>query len=344
MDIFYSEKHLLQNGRAELNDGQLMPCFENPQRATTILEALKESDVGVIKAPSSCDKSVLKKVHDEAYLQFLETAWGEWMQIHGDIDALPLIWPVRGLRQIIPQHIDGKISYYAMDAGTPITSGTWEAIMAAVDVTLSAQRAVSEGKRSAFALCRPPGHHASRDCYGGYCFINNAAVAAESFIQQGMKKVAIVDIDYHHGNGTQNIFYHRNDVMFISIHADPKFEFPYFLGYADEKGQGEGKGFNINYPLPMGSHYAPWKQALMDALINIKSFGAEALVVSTGLDTYKGDPISEFKLDSPDYIDIGKLISEVNLPTLFVLEGGYAVEKLGINMVNIMKGFELERV
>ncbi|EQL41595.1 acetylpolyamine aminohydrolase [Pseudomonas aeruginosa VRFPA03] len=191
-----------------------------------------------------------------------------------------------------------------------------------------------------FALCRPPGHHAGGDFMGGYCFLNNAAIATQAFLDQGARRVAILDVDYHHGNGTQDIFYRRDDVLFASIHGDPRVEYPYFLGYADERGEGAGEGCNHNYPLAHGSGWDLWSAALDDACVRIAGYAPDALVISLGVDTYKEDPISQFKLDSPDYLRMGERIARLGLPTLFIMEGGYAVEAIGINAVNVLQGYE----
>jgi acetoin utilization deacetylase AcuC-like enzyme len=206
-------------------------------------------------------------------------------------------------------------------------------------VALTAQKRVADGAPTAFALCRPPGHHAHRDLYGGYCFLNNAALAAQGFLDAGAGRVAILDVDFHHGNGTQDIFYRRKDVLFCSLHGQPQDAFPYFLGFADEIGHGEGEGFNFNYPMPPGTAYGKWRAGLDDALRRIRDYGPDALVVSLGVDTYKDDPISFFKLESDDFTDYGRRISELKLPTLFVMEGGYAIEAIGINVVNVLTGF-----
>lgn len=340
MITVYSDKHRLQHGRGELNDGKIMPCFEKPNRVDTVLAKVKSEKLGPIIEPHKFSIEPILKVHSKDYIDFLECAWDEWEEIHGDIDAFPLIWPVRGLRQVCPDHIDGKISYYAMDAGTPITSGTYEAVVSTAKVALTAQKLVSEGEKAAFALCRPPGHHASKDVYGGYCFLNNAAIAAQALIDGGMNKVAILDVDYHHGNGTQDIFYHRDDVLFASIHADPVMEFPYFLGYSEEKGEGNGIGFNHNFPLPFGTTGKQWFKTLSSALQIIADYSPEALVISLGVDTFEGDPISDFKLKTEDYIKLGKHLAQLQLPTVFVMEGGYDVEEIGINTVNVLSGFE----
>jgi acetoin utilization deacetylase AcuC-like enzyme len=208
-------------------------------------------------------------------------------------------------------------------------------------VALTAADAISTGKaQMMFALCRPPGHHASKDQFGGYCFYNNAAIAAQHMRDQGAAKVAILDVDFHHGNGTQAIFYDRDDVLFLSLHGDPAEAFPYFLGYAEETGLGVGEGYNVNYPMPPKTPYAKWSEALDHALDRIRAFGAESLVVSFGADTFEQDPISFFKLTSADFIDMGRRIATLNLPTLTVMEGGYAVSEVGTNTVNLLMGME----
>lgn len=194
------------------------------------------------------------------------------------------------------------------------------------------------GDRSAFALSRPPGHHAARDYYGGYCFLNNAAIAAQYLRDNGASRVAILDVDYHHGNGTQSIFYDRSDVLFVSIHADPKQEYPFFLGHADERGQGDGAGYNLNLPLPWQTGADAWFGALETGLARVREYQPDFVVVSLGVDTYVGDPISQFRLESNDYLDMGKRIGDLGAPLLFVLEGGYAVADVGTNVTNVLHG------
>jgi acetoin utilization deacetylase AcuC-like enzyme len=227
-----------------------------------------------------------------------------------------------------------------MAGETSICAGTWQAARAAADVALTGASQINEGARAAFALCRPPGHHAARDLYGGYCFLNNAAVAAQHLRDLGAVRVAILDVDFHHGNGTQDIFYDRSDVLYTSLHGDPAEAFPYFSGYADETGMGDGVGFNLNFPLPPGTQFDVWRDTLDAALSRIANFRADALVVSLGVDTFAEDPISFFRLRSPDFSTYGRMIGECAIPTLFVLEGGYAVGQIGINVVNVLQGFE----
>ena len=340
MRTVYSERHRLQDGKAELVDGRLLPCFEMPRRADLILAEVKARRLGEVVGPDAFGKPPLARVHDPRYLAFLETAWDEWVQAHGAYDALPLVWAIRGHRNREPTTIDGRLSYFSMDAGTPITAGTWEAATASADVALTGARLVASGEKAVFALCRPPGHHSGPDHLGGYCFLNNAAIAAQWLRDQGAERVAILDIDYHHGNGTQIVFYDRADVLFLSIHGDPAEEYPHFLGYADEVGAGAGEGFNHNYPLPWGTGFGRWREALDDALAKIGTYAPEALVVSLGVDAFKGDPISKFVLESADFTAAGERIGGLDLPTLFVMEGGYAIEPIGINAVNVLAGFE----
>jgi acetoin utilization deacetylase AcuC-like enzyme len=244
------------------------------------------------------------------------------------------------MAQRCPDSISGKLGYYAMAGETSISAGTWEAASAAADVALTAAARLDQGARAAFALCRPPGHHAARDLYGGYCFLNNAAIAAQYLRDRGAARVAILDVDFHHGNGTQDIFYDRADVLYVSLHGDPLQAFPYFSGYADETGTGAGAGFTFNLPLPPGTTFEVWQEALRAALARIADFRADALVVSLGVDTYAEDPISFFRLESADFTRYGRMLGDCRLPTLFVMEGGYAVGAIGVNVVNVLGGFE----
>lgn len=189
------------------------------------------------------------------------------------------------------------------------------------------------------ALTRPPGHHAGPDFFGGYCFLNNAALAAQALRDAGASRVAVLDVDYHHGNGTQSIFYERADVFTASIHGDPQTEYPFFLGHADERGAGAGERCNLNLPLPAGTDFAAWRQALLEALAAVARFRADALVVPLGVDTFEGDPISRFGLRSADYVEVGRLLARAGLPTVFTMEGGYAVAEVGVNVVNVLDGF-----
>ena len=300
--------------------------------------------LGRIVTPHGVPLMSLERVHTPRYLHFLRGAWNEWVALdpaNAKKDAFPSVWPVRTLRSDIePENFAARMGLYSMDSGTPLTAGTWTAAKTGADCAVNAAHALRLGERATFVLSRPPGHHAGADFFGGYCFLNNAALAAQHLLDDGARKVAIIDIDYHHGNGTQSIFYHRDDVLFISIHADPRNEYPFYLGHADERGQGAGHGFNLNLPLAGGSSTQAWFSALEMACIRIGSFAPDALVVSLGVDTFAGDPLSQFSLQSADYLKVGERLAWLNLPTAFIFEGGYAVKELGVNVVNVLEGFE----
>lgn len=339
MRTVLSEEHREHFPRGELYGGELVVPFERPVRWDIIVEQLEA--VGMLDGidPDPLNMVTVQKIHDARFLRFLATAWDMWTAEDYDGDAIPTVIPARRMQQREPDHIDGKLGYFCMAIETAITEGTWVAACASAAVAQTAQRLVSEGDTAAFALCRPPGHHAASDLYGGYCFLNNAAIAAHGFIEAGASRVAVLDVDFHHGNGTQDIFYDRSDVMFVSLHGDPLSAFPHFLGFADETGSGAGEGFNANYPMPPGADFKTWGSALEDACARIDNYGPDALVVSLGVDTYKDDPISFFKLDSDDFSTYGARIAALRRPTLFVMEGGYAVEEIGVNTVNVLEGY-----
>ena len=343
MKTFYNHLHAQHQGKVEMFRGALVPCFEVPARADHVLAELQRRKLGTVMEPLSFDEAALTAIHSPRYLNFLATAWDQWVALdaaNADKDILPSVWPTRTFRtDIEPDNFAAKVGLYSYDAGSPFTSGTWVAARKGAECALSAAQAVLAGDRVAFALSRPPGHHAGADFFGGYCFLNNAALAAQYMRNAGMKKVAVLDVDYHHGNGTQAIFYDRPDVYFASIHGDPRTEYPFYLGHADEVGTGAGLGANLNLPLPRGTDYATWAQALHKALAGIAQFGADALVVSLGMDTFEGDPISGFKLKTDDYSRVGERLAKAGLPTVFVFEGGYAVQEVGTNAVNVLQGF-----
>lgn len=340
MNIIYSPDHRIHCGEFEFFRGELVPCFEKPERADYVHEAVVAENIGPVSAPDNFPLTQIERVHAPRYLHFLECAWEKWSGLGNSRDALPAVWPIRGFRyDVEPDNFVAQLGLYSFDSGTPFTAGTWRAARLGADIALTAQRFIAQGARAAFALSRPPGHHAGPDFLGGYCFINNAAVAVQAFLDGGASRVAILDVDYHHGNGTQSIFYDRADVLFQSIHGDPKTEYPFYLGHADETGSGDGLGFNQNYPLPAGSNNANWFAALDVACTRIRAYAPDALVISLGVDTYVGDPISKFRLDAPEYLKLGAQLAGLGLPTLFVMEGGYAVAEIGVNVAMVLRGF-----
>jgi acetoin utilization deacetylase AcuC-like enzyme len=340
MKTVYNAAHSLHRAEFEFFRGEKVAAFEKPERADWVLAALRAEHLGHIIEPAAHDDAAIVKVHSARYVHFIRGAHAEYVALGGSGDAFPAVWPIRGMRDDVePKNFAARMGLYSFDAGSPLTAGTWAAARAGADCALTAVGLLNAGEPSAFVLTRPPGHHAGRDFFGGYCFLNHAAIAAQALRDSGCARVAILDVDYHHGNGTQDIFYARDDVFFASIHGDPVTEYPFYLGYADEAGSGMGTGFNLNLPLPAGSSVAAWFAALELALKRITEFRPDALVVSLGVDTFEGDPISHFKLKTSDYPTLGEHIARLKTPTVFALEGGYAVAAIGDNVVGVLRGF-----
>ena len=279
-------------------------------------------------------------VHDADYVAFLRTAHERWRAAGRAGDAIGYTFPVVRRRPLALERVDSLIGAYSFDAATPIAEGTWDAAYWSAQSALTAlDEIAAHGANSAFALCRPPGHHAGRDYMGGYCYFNNAAIAAQRADALGLGPVAILDVDYHHGNGTQDIFLGDPTVFFASIHADPATDYPFYWGHADDRGEGAGTGTTLNLPLPRGSEWAAYSPALERALEAIGAWGAKYLIVSFGADTFAGDPISHFALTRSDFAVLGSAIAGYGLPTLVVMEGGYAVDELGRNVAAFLGPF-----
>lgn len=340
MKVYYSEAHRRHEPPFEIFDGGLrVPYLENPDRMDRILNSLYETDWAEVVQPKDFGLDPIYAVHDKDYLDFLATAWTEWLasDARDKSTLLPSTFALRRHPQK-PTSLLGRAGYYMMDLSACIVAGTSVAALASANCALSAAEAIADGDRVAFALCRPPGHHAGQDYAGGYCFINNAAVAANRLSARG--KAAILDIDYHCGNGTQDLFYERADVLTISIHADPHFEYPYYAGYADETGSGVGLGYHKNFPLEKGTDDAHYLSALEEALNLIRKFGASFLVVSAGMDIYAEDPLGTIKVTTEGIRKIGERVSALDLPTVIVMEGGYNNEALGKNIVGFLGEFK----
>ena len=337
MKTFYSEKHKLRDAKTELYGGQLVQPFERPSRAEYIHDRVAEVGLGPIVTPDDFGMGPILKVHDADFVQFLQEAWALWEKEGFKGEALPTCWPSRRMSNKKPAFIEGQLGFYALASETSYTDGTWEAAYASAQVALSATQEVLSGEH-AFALCRPPGHHAAYDMYGGYCFLNNAAVSAQYMRDNGKKRVAIVDVDFHHGNGTQEIFYDRDDVMYVSLHGDPARAYPYTIGYADEVGAGKGRGSNINIPFAARTGDDVYVNALADVLNKIHAFGAEMIVVSLGLDTFITDPICDLSVTTDGFRRCGELVKQLGLPAVVLQEGGYDVDKLGINVQSWLVG------
>lgn len=320
----------------ELVNGGRVDHAETPARLENMLARICS-----VREPGDHGLAPILGVHEPDYVAFLRTAHGSWLADGREGDAIGYAFPVRGRRPLQIERIDGQLGQYGFDTVTPIAAGTWAAAYGGAQSALSAVDAVVRAEAAqAFALCRPPGHHAGADYFGGYCYLNNAAIAARAAVAQGLGAVAVLDVDYHHGNGTQDIFYEDGEVFFASIHADPRTDFPYFWGHADERGVGAGESTTFNQPLPRGTTWATYEGALARALEAVSQFGARTLVVSYGADTFAEDPISNFALTTDDMHRMGAAISALGLPTVTVMEGGYNVAELGRNVAAFIAGLE----
>lgn len=357
MLTFYNEHHAQHAPRADLGRGAPASCSGLPAPATVeqlglVLRECERRGLGAIVTPHRVPPVTLERVHSPRYLHFLRNAWSEWTALdpaNAGRDALPCAWPVRTLRaDIEPEPFVARLGLYSMDCITPLTAGTWNAAKSGADCAVNAAHALRHGERGTFALTRPAGHHAGADFFGGACFLNNAALAAQHLLDDGLERVAILDLGYHHGNGTQGIFYERGDVLFVSLHADPRDAWPFYLGHADETGAGAGLGYNMNIPLAPGSSGAQWFAALETACVKIAMARPQALVVSLGVDTFGAGPALQsslrpdprFGLQGGDFLRLGERIAHLGLPTAFIFEGGHGGAELGINTVNVLEGFE----
>jgi acetoin utilization deacetylase AcuC-like enzyme len=339
MKIFYSEAHRQHMPPFEIFDGGLrVPYLENTDRMDRILKALQNVNWADIQSPTDFGLEPIRAVHDQEYLDFLASAWTEWLATE-PTDPSTLLPATFALRRHPhkPKSLLGRAGYYIMDLSACIVAGTYPAALASANCALSAAQAVANGEHSAFALCRPPGHHAGKDYAGGYCFINNASVAANWLSAKGC--IAVLDVDYHCGNGTQDIFYDRDDVLTISLHADPDFEYPSYIGFADERGVGQGLGYHCNFPLPAGTDDENYLRTLDQALELIREFKPDYIVVSAGMDIYADDPLGRIKVSTQGIGRVGQKIAELNLPTVIVMEGGYNNDALGVNIVEFLSAF-----
>jgi acetoin utilization deacetylase AcuC-like enzyme len=336
-----SDAHLAHTGLIELVGGREVPCFESPERATVIREALLATGDYELTAPDDHGPDPIAAVHELELIDLVEHAWTDALAAGRD-PGRPLLPDTFLLREYagrmalpeLPLGRHDRLGAYCFDTATPIVAGTAAAARAAVDIGLTALDLVLAGAPLAYGLCRPPGHHAGRNLIGGYCFFNNAAIVAESVLARGAERVAILDVDFHHGNGTQQIFWERGDVLYVSLHGDPRGIYPYYSGYATERGAGGGEGTTLNMPLAPGTDGDGYLAALADGLDAIRDFDPDApLVVSLGFDTYHEDPICNLALRTDDYRQIGLAISGLGLPLVVLQEGGYAVDALGANAV-----------
>jgi acetoin utilization deacetylase AcuC-like enzyme len=347
MLTYYSPLHTLHDPGVlpQPEGGSHNYYSEVAARGLVLRDAVQAANFGPILPPEDFGMAPLEAVHTPALLALLQSAYARVArEEHGGHHlprvVLPETFAVGRRDALPPRSVRAQLGFHCYDTSSPLFARTWDAVYAAAQVALSAAQAVARGERSdrvVYALCRPPGHHAGPDLFGGFCYVNNAAVAAQWLAGQGAR-VALLDVDYHHGNGTQELFYARADVLTASIHADPHDEYPYFWGLAEESGAQDGAGANLNLPLPRGTDEAAYLAALDRALAAVRGFGADALVLSLGLDTYKDDPVGGFLLETASYARMGARVARLALPTVVVQEGGYYLPKLGENVVAFFEG------
>jgi len=340
MQVIYNDRYGL-HATHEIK-GRRYDMLEIPARAEVILRAIREVQLGSVGTPQDHGIEPILAIHAPDYIEFLKSAFERNTALVGEpIPLYPEIFPTR---QVVRQAngLLGVTGYYAMDADSPILAHTWEAAYWSAQCALTAADIVRAGEETVYALCRPPGHHAARDMYGGFCYLNNAAIAAR-YLQKMTQpdiRIAILDIDYHHGNGTQMIFYSDPTVLFCSLHGHPDIAYPYYSGMGDELGERAGEGYNRNWPLPRGTGGREYLAALAEALDLIRGYLPHYLVVSAGFDTSAGDPYGDFLLTPDDLHAIGRQIAMARLPTLLVQEGGYLVAKLGEQATAFLRGVE----
>ena len=348
MKYVYTDKHHLHDPRTEIEASGLNEPRERPARLDEIAKALANDEAFERVEFVEHGLSPIKNVHDPAMVDFLSAAWAQFqVQVRESREVVPDVFAMSSLRLgmdegRVPLPVDAQLGWYCFETTTPLVAGTFEAATAAVDVALTATDLVLDSLNTApvvYAACRPPGHHAAYSLYGGYCFFNNVAVAAEhalnrlrdgaNFSAELAPRVSILDVDYHHGNGTQQIFYQRSDVQFVSLHADPTRAYPFHLGFADETGVGDGTGANLNLPLPPNTGDEQFLDTLDIACEAIIDFKPEVLFVSVGFDISATDPLGDFAITPECFTRIGAKIAGLGLPTVIVQEGGYDVSRLG---------------
>ncbi|MDU9004928.1 histone deacetylase family protein [Sedimentitalea todarodis] len=319
-------------------NGAILPNPEQPERIDRLLAGSRAAGCSV-QAPQDAGIGPIAALHAPEYLMFLETIHTRWKRIDGaGEEVIPNIHPANR-SDSYPKSAVGQAGFHQADTACPIADGTWEAAYWSAQTAIAGADLIIAGEHAAYALARPPGHHAFGDLAGGFCFLNNSAIAAERLRVSGLR-AAILDVDVHHGNGTQGIFYDRSDVLTVSLHADPERFYPFFWGQAHERGTGDGLGYNLNLPLARGTANDDFLAALDVALRRISAFGADVVVVALGLDAFVGDPFKGLAVTTTGFARIGAAIAGLNRPCLFVQEGGYLCDELGENLTSALGGYQ----
>jgi len=345
MITYYSPTHLQHDPNQLSQPAGASPAYssEVPARAEIIRSALETNRLSAIIAPPDRGCEPLRAVHTHALLDLLEHGYDDLTALHRNAAARPLAaipetYAVRTGDAPRSTSLWAKLGWHCYDTSAPLLAGSWDAIYWSAQCAVAAAAHVYDQGGVAYALCRPPGHHASADLYGGFCYVNNTAIAAQWLAAQRMR-VAVVDVDYHHGNGTQGIFYLRNDVLTLSLHVDPDVDYPYYWGYADETGQGYGAGYNVNLPLPKHTDEVDYLAALRQAVDRVRDYAPDVLIVAVGFDTYIDDPVGGFRLTTATYPRIAEQLASLHKPTVIVQEGGYARHALAANALAFLAPF-----
>ena len=342
LPVLYTEAHRQHEPGFFFVAGRFQPAQERIDRAEQLRDAAVAAGCTLASATDH-GLAPVAAVHTPDYLCFLEEAHSRWSDIaNAAPEVVPNVFAVPGLQHGYPQRVVGQAGYHMQDLASPIGPGTWAAARASANLAADAAHRVAQGAPAAYAICRPPGHHAYKERGGGVCYLNNAAIAAE-VLRADARRVAIIDFDVHHGNGTQGIFYERSDVYFVSLHRDPLNYHPYFCGYAQERGAGAGLGYNLNLPLPADTGDDTYLLALEQACRRIRAFSPDALVISLGLDAHENDPFQGLRITTDGFGRIGRRLGQLGLPTVMVQEGGYDCTHIGANLVRFLQGFTAPR-
>ena len=338
MKVVFADEQLKHDPQTFFSSGAQVPHPEKPARAERLLQGAL--DAGLERQlPGELGLDYALDLHSERYLNYLQNIHPRWLRIEGGSEeTVPGIHPDPRSGGY-PASATGQAGVHQMDLSCPISGDTWTSVLWSANTAAQAAHNVLAGEMASYALCRPPGHHATRDYAAGFCYLGNSAIAA-SALRERYARIAVVDVDVHHGNGTQDLFYDRSDVFTLSLHADPERFYPFHWGYADERGTGDGEGCNLNIPLPRGTGDDDYLVALDGSLTSLTEFRPEALIIALGLDAFEGDPFQGFAITTAGFGRIASLLGELSLPTVMVQEGGYLSDDLGRNLTAFLEGFQ----
>nr|WP_320134992.1 histone deacetylase family protein [uncultured Amphritea sp.] len=338
MKAFYHEDQCQHDPKFYMKNGKSTPAREVPERGDIFRNVLKDLNI-TISPTSDFGLSYISQVHSPDYVNFLRSVYAKWAELPDASDEIiPKSNPGR-YAATYPSDIIGQVGWHLVDTSCPLGAGTWTGVYASAQTATSAADAVANKECDAvYAVCRPPGHHAYPDGAAGFCFLNNSAIAAQRLLKD-FNRVVIIDVDLHHGNGTQAVFWQRKDVMTISLHADPAYCYPHYWGYAHEKGEGDGFGYNLNFPIPEGTSDVEYLKVFDQALEQLEAYAPDAIILGLGLDASEQDPFAVLKLTTEGFANIGKRIKALNKPTVIIQEGGYISPILGNNLAAVLKPF-----